>query len=31
LVDKNGKVVDRFGSTTKPKDIENDIKRLLNK
>ncbi|MAD41251.1 MAG: glutathione peroxidase [Arcobacter sp.] len=31
LVDKNGKVVDRFGSTTKPKDIEEDIKKLLNK
>ena len=31
LVDKNGKVVDRFGSTTKPKDIEDDIKKLLNK
>ena len=29
LVDKNGKVIDRFGSTTKPKDIENDIKNLL--
>ena len=31
LVDKDGKVIDRFGSTTKPKDIENDIKKLLNK
>lgn len=31
LVDKNGKVIDRFGSTTKPKDIEDDIKKLLNK
>ena len=31
LVDKNGKVVDRFGSSTKPKDIEGDIKKLLNK
>ncbi|WP_121627123.1 glutathione peroxidase [Poseidonibacter antarcticus] len=29
LVDKNGKVVDRFGSTTKPEDIEDDIKKLL--
>lgn len=31
LVNKEGKVVDRFGSTTKPKDIEEDIKRLLGK
>ncbi len=31
LVNKEGKVVDRFGSTTKPKDIEDDIKKLLNK
>jgi len=31
LVDSNGKVIDRFGSTTKPVDIEDDIKRLLNK
>ncbi|KAB7888844.1 glutathione peroxidase [Poseidonibacter ostreae] len=31
LVNKDGKVVDRFGSTTKPKDIEDDIKKLLNK
>ena len=30
LVDKNGKVVDRFGSTTKPSAIEDDIKKLLN-
>jgi len=29
LVDKNGKVIDRFGSSTKPKDIEDDIKKLL--
>lgn len=31
LVDKEGKVINRFGSTTKPADIENDIKKLLNK
>jgi glutathione peroxidase len=31
LVSKDGKVVNRFGSTTKPKDIEDDIKKLLNK
>ena len=31
LVDKDGKVIDRFGSTTKPADIEDDIKKLLNK
>lgn len=31
LVNKDGKVIDRFGSTTKPKDIEDDIKKLLNK
>ncbi len=31
LVDKDGRVVDRFGSTTKPEDIEDDIKKLLNK
>ncbi len=30
LVNKNGKVVDRFGSTTKPSAIEDDIKKLLN-
>lgn len=29
LVDKNGNVIDRFGSTTKPLDIEDDIRRLL--
>jgi glutathione peroxidase len=29
LVDKNGKVIHRFGSTTKPEDIEDDIKKLL--
>jgi len=31
LVSKDGKIVNRFGSTTKPKDIEDDIKKLLNK
>ena len=31
LVSKDGEVVSRFGSTTKPKDIEDDIKKLLNK
>ena len=31
LVDKDGKVIDRFGSTTKPEDIEDDIKKLLSK
>jgi len=31
LVDKNGKVINRFGSSTKPFDIENDIKELLDK
>ncbi len=29
LVDKNGKVIDRFGSATTPKDIEKDILKLL--
>lgn len=29
LVDKSGKVVDRYGSTTTPSSIENDIKKLL--
>lgn len=29
LVDKNGNVVDRFGSTTNPKSIEDDILKLL--
>jgi glutathione peroxidase len=29
LVNKNGKVVDRYGSSTKPLDIEDDIKKLL--
>ncbi len=29
LVNKRGEVVDRFSSTTKPKDIEDDIARLL--
>ncbi len=31
LVSKDGEVISRFGSTTKPKDIEDDIKKLLNK
>jgi len=31
LIDKNGKVIDRYGSTTKPEDIEIDIKKLLDK
>jgi glutathione peroxidase len=31
LFDKNGKVIDRFASTTKPTEIEDDIKKLLNK
>lgn len=31
LIDTNGKVIDRFGSTTKPFDIEDDIKKLLKK
>jgi len=31
LVDKDGKVIDRFASTTKPEDIEDDIKKLLSK
>ena len=31
LVNKEGKVVDRFGSSTKPSDIEDDIKKLLDK
>jgi len=30
LVDKEGKVVDRFGSSTKPKSLENSIEKLLN-
>ena len=30
LVNKEGKVVDRFGSTTTPASIEDDIKKLLN-
>lgn len=29
LVDKKGKVLKRYGSMTKPKDIEEDIKKLL--
>lgn len=29
LLDKNGKVVDRYASTTKPLNIEKDIKKLL--
>jgi glutathione peroxidase len=29
LIDKNGEVVDRFAPTTKPKDIEANIKKLL--
>ncbi len=29
LVDKNGKVINRYGSITKPIDIEDDIKNLL--
>jgi glutathione peroxidase len=29
LVDKNGKVVERYGSTTKPESIEKDIKKYL--
>lgn len=29
LVNKQGKVVDRYGSTTKPKDIKEDIIKLL--
>lgn len=29
LVGKDGRVVKRYGSTTKPEDIDNDIKRLL--
>lgn len=31
LVDENGLVVERYGSTTKPKEIETEIKRLLGK
>ena len=31
LVDENGKVIDRYSPTTKPKDIEPEIKRLLGK
>lgn len=30
LVDKNGKVVGRFGPTDKPEELEEDIKKLLN-
>ncbi|PTY83605.1 glutathione peroxidase [Heyndrickxia sporothermodurans] len=30
LIDRQGKVVSRFGSATEPEKIENDIKRLLN-
>ena len=30
LVDKEGKVVDRFGSSTKPKSLEDVIEKLLN-
>lgn len=30
LVDKNGRVVKRYGSTTDPKDIDRDIAALLN-
>ncbi|MGB6327927.1 MAG: glutathione peroxidase [Halarcobacter sp.] len=29
LVDSNGKVIERYGSITKPMDIEEEIKRLL--
>ncbi|MDM5263563.1 glutathione peroxidase [Sulfurovum sp. XTW-4] len=29
LIDKNGKVIQRFGSATKPKEIEKEIKSLL--
>ncbi|HHE05822.1 MAG TPA: glutathione peroxidase [Epsilonproteobacteria bacterium] len=29
LVDKNGKVVERYGSSTKPKEIEKEIEKLL--
>ncbi len=29
LIDKNGNPVERYGSTTKPEDIEGDIKKLL--
>jgi glutathione peroxidase len=29
LIDKNGKVVDRYGSATKPQKIANDIEKLL--
>ncbi len=31
LVDKNGKIVKRYGSSTAPETIEKDIKELLNK
>ena len=31
LVDKNGKVITRYGSSTKPKSIEEDIVKLLKK
>lgn len=30
LVDKNGQVFKRYGSSTEPKEIVNDIKSLLN-
>ena len=29
LVDKNGNVVDRYGSKTEPKKIEDDIKKVI--
>ncbi|MGB5791412.1 glutathione peroxidase [Poseidonibacter sp.] len=29
LVDKNGKVINRYGSITKPQEIEDDIKKLF--
>lgn len=29
LVDRNGKVIERYGSVTKPKEIEEEIRRLL--
>lgn len=31
LVDENGKIIERYSPTTKPKDIEPEIKRLLGK
>jgi len=30
LVDKKGKVISRYGSTTKPKELEKEIEKLLN-